>query len=51
MKKGSPSLLQKALFAIVLILLPIVILFLHDYLNVKEQLRENEIKQNRVLAE
>jgi len=51
MKKGSPSLLQKALFAIVLILLPIVILFLHDYLNVKEQLRENEIKQNRDLAE
>jgi len=51
MKKGSPSLLQKALLAIVLILLPIFALFIHDYLDVKEQLRVNEIKHNRGLAE
>ncbi len=51
MKKGSLSLLQKALLAIVLILLPIFALFVHDYLDVNEQLRVNEIKHNRALAE
>ncbi|MEK6725041.1 MAG: ATP-binding protein [Deltaproteobacteria bacterium] len=51
MEKGSPSLLKKALLAILLILLPISILFIHDYLGVKEKLRVNEIKQNRALAE
>ena len=51
MKKGSLSLLQKALFAIALILLPILALFIHDYLDVRERLRVNEVKQNRVLAE
>ena len=51
MKKVHPSLLQKALLAIVLILLPIFALFIHDYLDVKEQLRADRIKQNRALAE
>lgn len=50
-EKSSPHSYKKALLAIILIMLPISIVFIHDYNADKEYLRVDETKQTRALAE